>query len=895
MALTNGTKLGPYEIQSLLGAGGMGEVYRAKDTRLDRIVAIKILSTHLSDNPEIKQRFEREARTISSLNHPHICHLYDIGSQDGTDFLVMEFLEGETLAERLRKGPLPTNELLKIGMDIAEALEVAHRAGITHRDLKPGNIMLTKAGAKLMDFGLAKPSAMGSAASGPAPLLSAARTLSGPSPSPLTTAGSIVGTIQYMSPEQIEGLEADPRSDIFAFGAVLYEMATGRRAFEGKSQITVASAILEKDPDPISKQNALAPAALDYLVGTCLAKSREDRFQSAQDVRLQLKWIAQGGSMVASSPVVSAAMKKPSRMGWIVAAVLLLVAICAAAAYFNLAMRPESVLRTSITPPPGTTFVTVPNDSGPPVLSPDGMRIAFSARDAKGKTLLYVRPLRSFDAQALAGTENAIYPFWSPDNQAIAFFAEGKLKKIDVAGGPTQTLASAIAGRGGAWSKAGVIVYTPSASSGLFRVSAAGGTSEPASKLDPGKANSHRWPWFLPDGQHYLYWARSSGEESMLMLGTLGSLEGRFLMKTELPAVYVSGYLLTVRGTTLVALPFDAKRAEVTGDPVPVAEHVAVNNGTNRPIFSASDNGTLVFQARESVAGWNLNWYTRDGKITPAIPEPGEFYFPALSPDGTRLAVAIGSSTSDIWSFDLQRGTKTRLTFGGSGSTQSNPVWTPDGKTLYYSKATGGIAHIFSRPADGSGTERAVLPESKDAEVPSSISPDGKYLGFRRRRLSESRSMVDIWAIPLAGGDPFPLIRNDFDSSLLAISPDGKWLAYANGESGRNELYITAFPGGGAKWQVSTNGGNSPKWRKDGKELFFVDATDEICTVDVAVRNNAVQLGLTHVLFHAPGIERSSPYDVTADGKKFLVNSGSINAGNEPLSLVQNWLGEIKK
>ncbi|HEY3838011.1 MAG TPA: protein kinase [Bryobacteraceae bacterium] len=456
MALPSGRKLGPYEIQSPLGAGGMGEVYRAKDTRLDRTVAIKILPTHLSDNPEFKQRFEREARTVSSLNHPHICHLYDIGSQDGVDYLVMEFLDGETLADRLRRGPLPFPELLKIGIEVAEALEIAHRAGIVHRDLKPGNIMLAKAGTKLMDFGLAKPAAPGAAGSGSAPLLSAARTMSGPTPvSPLTTAGSIVGTIQYMSPEQIEGKEADSRSDIFAFGAVLYEMAMGKRAFEGKSQISVASAILEKDPEPISASKPLTPATFEYLVAGCLAKDREDRFQSAHDVRLQLKGIAQSPPAATIAPAAGRTLvPRLMAMG---GAVLLAVAVI----IFYLsqsANAPALSVRAYIPPPPQTTFRASGFDAGPVVVSPDGKTLAFSAVDDKGRTNLWLRPLDAQQATLLPGTEDAATPFWSPDSHYLAFIADRQLKKISISGGEAQTLAEADSGGGGDWSPDGIIL-----------------------------------------------------------------------------------------------------------------------------------------------------------------------------------------------------------------------------------------------------------------------------------------------------------------------------------------------------------------------------------------------------------------------------------------------------
>jgi eukaryotic-like serine/threonine-protein kinase len=900
MALASGTKLGPYEVQSPLGAGGMGEVYRARDTRLDRTVAIKILTTHLSSSPESKQRFEREARAISSLNHPNICHLYDIGSQDGTDFLVMEFLEGETLHDRLRKGPVLLPELLKIGTEISEALEVAHRHGIVHRDLKPGNVMLTKSGAKLMDFGLAKPSAMGTAASGSSPILvSAAQTIDAHSPmSPLTTAGSVVGTIQYMSPEQLEGLEVDARSDIFALGALLYEIATGKPAFSGKSQITVASAILEKDPEPVSTVNPMSPPALDYLVATCLVKDRDQRFQSAHDVRLQLRWIGAGSG---SSTTRAQGQPKSSRLAWITAGGLGLLAITAGVAYLLLANRPVRVVRSSILPPPGTTFRAEGNYAGPAVLAPDGSRMAFTARDDKGKTLLYVRALDSSEAKPLAGTDGASFPFWSPDGRALGFFAEGKLKRIDADGGPTQILCDASAGRGGTWGKDGTIVFSPSQTHGLMRISSAGGTPEPASSLDASKReNSHRWPYFLPDGKHFLYWVRSSRgpQEHTLCVGTLGSLQAKVVTKSESMAVYASGYLLFLRGRTLVAQPFNAQHAEIAGDPIPVAEHIVYDVNANRAVFSTSENGLLIYQPGDMAPpDEKLAWFTREGKESSVISQGEDFQGPALSPDGTHLAVAIvnvGIGTENIWIFDLQRGTKTPLTFGAA--VQSFPVWTPDGKTVFYGSNAQGPTHIYAKSVDGTGEERAVLGGSDEMAVPASVSPDGKYLAYGFRTANDGRGVFDIWALPLSGDSkPFAVVHNNFSSSRGVISPDGKWMAYANNESGRNEIYITAFPSGGAKWQVSTTGGLQPEWRKDARELFFVDPSNTFMAVDVTAANGAVKLGIPHALFKPIGVNQYWWYAVSADGKKFVIDVVNSRAATEPFTLVQNWTANLKK
>jgi len=902
MALTSGTKLGPYEIQSPLGAGGMGEVYRARDTRLGRDVAIKVLPAHLSANPDLRQRLDREAKAISSLNHPNICTLYDVGSQGGVDFLVMEHLEGETLADRLQRGAMPLEEALKTAIEIADALSKAHARGIVHRDLKPANIMLAKNGPKLMDFGLAKPAPglISESAAGPltpsTPTMTVAA-LSG-SASPLTEKGTFVGTFQYMAPEVLQGAEADAASDIFSFGCVLYEMFTGRRAFEGKSQFSVLGAILDKEPARISTVLPSSPARLDETVWRCLAKSPGQRYGCMHDVAIQLQALTEAAPQTGTAQAGSST-KAPasSRLAWIFAGIATLIALTAGTAYLFQAPKPAAVVRSSILPPTGGAFVMMSVESGPPVLSPDGTRLAFTARDEKGKVTMYVRPLNSTTAQPLTGTEEAMYPFWSPDSREIGFFAAGKLRRIDASGGPPQTVCDALNGRGGAWSKEGVIVFTPTTSSPLLRVAAIGGAPEPATKLDPSKLeNSHRWPFFLPDGKHYLYWARSGrgAQENALYVGELGSLQGQQVMKSDTMAEYASGQLLFMREQTLMARPFDARKLELTGEAVPVAEHVAINGGVTRPIFSSSENGNLVYQSGETAGNWNLDWVGRDGKPTGSIAQPDRYFYPALSPDGTRLAVNLFNGTQgtqDIWIFDLARGTRTRLTFGPAS--QIEPAWSPDGKTIVYQSNGKGGWHLYSKASDGSGAERTVM-ESEDAQAATpKFSPDGRYLVYVMR----SSSSIDVWALPLFGdGKAFPVVQSSFDKGVPNISPDGKWLAYQTSESGRNEIYLTAFPGGGAKWQVSTSGGVAAHWRKDSKELFFLDPTDNIVAVDVNTPGGAPQLGVPHILFQSNAIQRQSgPFEVTGDGKKFLVNTGNLKEGSDPLTLVLNWTADLKK
>lgn len=875
----------------------MGEVYRARDTRLDRTVAIKVLTAALMASSDAKLRFEREAKAISALNHPNICTLYDVGHQDGTDFLVMEFLEGETLADRLKaKGALPLPELTRIGSEIADALDKAHRAGIVHRDLKPGNVMLTKGGAKLLDFGLAKPAAVGAAAgAGAAPLLSAAMTMTSPSPqqSPVTQQGSLVGTVQYMSPEQIQGLEADSRSDIFAFGTVLYEIATGKRAFDGKSQIKVASAILEDDPPPVSASQKTIPAAFDRLVRTCLAKNPDDRFQSARDVKLELLWAAQTAKEKAAG---SERSRSGARVAWIMAVALAGLTL-AAALYFRQNVQPIPVLRTTILPPGKSEFVTTPPDSGVPVLSPDGSRLAFVARDGKGLLTLHVRLMNSIVATQLSGTEGAIHPFWSPDSRNIGFFStDGRLKRIEASGGPVQDLAPADRGRGGAWSQDGTIVYAPSINGPLMRISASGGAPAPAAKLLPGETG-HRWPSMLPDGKHFVFWVR--GDKTGICIGSLDSLDHTMLFENALNATYAPpGFLLFLRNQSLMAQPFSTNTFETSGDAVPIVEDVAVNRASFRGVFSTSDNGMLAYQSGGDSGTWHLQWADRDGKVIENLPGQATFLEPEISPDGKRIVVAFadlnGGSNIDVWILDTVRGTRTRLTFDPASA--SMPIWTPDGRRIIYISNRKGKSDIYMKSADGSGNAEVVLEDDTDKTWPS-ISPDGRYLAYERR-VNGSTTGDDIWVLPLFGDrKPFPLVQSPFLDATPAISPDGKWLAYSSDENHRREIYITPFPDGGGKWQASTAGGLSPKWRGDSKELYFLSYDASLNAVDVSAAAGSVALGTPHPLFFDT-LQGANfgPYDVSPDGKRFLLNgAGGLEGGATPLTLLTNWTAQLKR
>lgn len=881
MALTSGTKLGPYEIQSPLGAGGMGEVYRAKDTRLDRSVAVKILPTHLSDNPEFKQRFEREARTVSSLNHPHICHLYDIGSKDGTDFLVMEFLDGETLAERLRRGALPYPELLKIGIEVAEALEIAHRAGIVHRDFKPGNIMLTKSGTKLMDFGLAKPASLGAAGSGSAPLLSAARTMSGPTPvSPLTTAGSIVGTIQYMSPEQIEGKEADARSDIFAFGAVLYEMAMGKRAFEGKSQISVASAILEKDPEPICATKPLTPPAFDYLVAACLAKDREDRFQSAHDVRLHLKGITQTPPPAAVTPV--AARTLGPRLLSMGGAVLLAVAVI----IFYLSQRadaPALSVRAYIPPPPQTTFRASGFDAGPVAVSPDGKTLAFSAVDDKGRTNLWLRELDAQQATMLPGTEDAAMPFWSPDSHYLGFIADRQLKKISISGGEAQTLADAVSGSGGDWSPDGIILFCKQNFGPISQIPASGGAIAPATKLNQAElANLN--PAFLPDGKHFFYVSFQLGAPAQIKVGTLGQPEqDGIVIGPGYRAASAAGYLLFVRAGHIEAQPFSPRTLKLSGDPETLGE---------ARTFSVSQNGVLAYH--ESSARSELKVFDRSGNLI-ATPGPLAIYSdPRFSPDGKSIAVTVKdprSGNDDIWTFPVAGGQPTRVTFGPSDFW---PVWSPDGKQIAYGVSENGKNSIRRRSLDGSQPEEVLY--QNDAYIngsPVDWSPDGKYLSLD---LETKDGVFSNWILPLSGDrKPFQppatshMTASEYDGRF---SPDGRWLSYFSYESGRPEVYVVPFAAG-AKTQVSTTGGWNTIFGRNN-ELFFVTMGNRLMAAHTVTQTSFRVVSIEPLFqLDLPNFTGIS-YDVSPDAKQFVVQT-TDHTKSTSITLVTNWPAELKK
>jgi len=889
MGISAGTRLGPYEIIAPLGAGGMGEVYRALDTRLERTVAIKVLPSHLSDNPDLKQRFEREAKAISQLNHPNICTLYDVGHEDRTDYLVMEFLEGESLAERLKRGPLPLKELIAIGCNIADALDRAHRAGIVHRDLKPGNIMLTKGGAKLLDFGLAKAAVMGaSSGSGSAPLLSAAMTMTSPSPEylPLTRQGTLVGTVQYMSPEQIQGNEADARSDIFAFGTVLYEMATGKRPFEGKSQIKVASAILEDEPQPVSAALKTSPAALDRLVRTCLAKSPEERFQSALDVKLELKWLstAQPGAMP----------ERPRLAGWIA-----YVAIVALAA---IALVATILLWARFTQPAPRAMqftAALPFSARSMAVAPNGHTVVLAAyREEIHKVGLFLYEIGATDAKPIAGTDGATFPFWSPDGRAIGFFADGKLKRFDLDSASVRTLCDAPNGRGGTWSKTGLILFTPigTLNGGLMSVSDNGGTPVKFKYPDTSNdENTFRWPVFLPDGKHYLFLAgniRGDTELNKLYVGSIDNQsERRFLTKTIYNGGYANGYLFFVRDGAIQAQQLDLSSYQLTGDVVRVFDNVKLQSRIMQAAFAAS--GDIVIAQKGGEASLSrMAWYDRSGKVISDSVPPDAYSNLAISRDGKYVAIDktdTSNDNTDVFIYDIARSSFRRLTF--DPAIDAVPVWSPDGSRIAFGSSRGRNFDIYVKPSDGSQSERELeLPGGVDM-LPLDWSRDGHNLLYL--------AMPDLWVHSFADGKSHLFLKANASLNGAQFSPDGKWVAYSSNESGRWEVYVTSFPDARGKWQVSTNGGEEPRWRGDGKEIYFLSPDAKLMAASVDTKAE-FESGTPTVLFQTDPRERVATteviiYDVSRDGQRFLVNTNYNNGSAHPMSLVLNWKSEMKK
>ena len=899
MTLAAGTRLGPYRIDAPLGAGGMGEVYKATDTRLERLVAIKVLPEALSADSQFRQRFEREARAISSLNHPHICTLHDVGHQDGVEFLVMEYLDGETLADRLKRGPLPVEQAVSHGAEIADALDKAHSRGIVHRDLKPGNVMLTRTGAKLLDFGLAKTDA----ARGLGALETRLQTSPAPAGgrAPLTGQGAILGTFQYMAPEQLEGREADARTDIWAFGCLLYEMVTARRAFEATSQASLIAAILERDSPPLLTVQPLAPPTLDHVVRRCLTKAPEDRWQSAADIRHELLWISERGSepaAVMTNVVPPAKARRRELVAWSVAVVATLVAV-AATTIGVVISRHEGA------PPLMRFTLGLPAAIGRAAylaLSPDGRRLVFTGSNPAGSgTVLWVRALDGLDPRPLAGTEGVKqHPFWSADGRSIGFFAQQKLKRVDLSSGAVQVICDAPAARGGTWNRDGTIVFAPDSTSPLFRVDPGRGSApEPLTHLGVSPSEqSHRFPNFLADGRHFVFTAWRATGRSVIRLGSLDSPTTTELVtgattETNGPAdtadtsqAYVSGgYLLFVRAGALLAQPFDERRWRLTGEATPILPQVDVDDNNGRQGFTVSENGLLVYRPPAAPASIQLTWLTRAGVRQNSLWEPGQILDLSFSPDGRRVATSrldALTNSSDIWVIDINRGAASPLIRGRNGDAA---LWSPDGRRVLFGISHGlTITDIYSKPADGSGPEELLLDSPGVGRIPMGWSLDGRLL-FGASDLTRT---YDIWAVPITGDRrPVLLMKNNVGAHFNpgAFSPDARWIAYQAG----GEVYLQAFPSG-PRVQVTTSGGSEPCWRGDGRELYY-RSQGKLMAVELR-RGTTIEVGATTPLFALPA--EAGPWVPTRDGQRFLVTMPAGAAAAPPqLTVVVNWMGAL--
>ena len=855
----------------------MGEVYKARDPRLNRIVAIKILPFQERADFDRRRRLEREARAVAALSHPHICPLFDIGHCEGTDFLVMEFLDGETLAQRLSRGKVPVNQALEYGIQIADALAAAHKAGIIHRDLKPGNIMLTKGGAKLLDFGLAKPREQFAAAS---PADAATGDLR-------TATGMVLGTMQDMAPEQLEGRDADVRSDVFALGAVLYEMLAGRRAFEGGTTAGVVAAILERDPERLSiRQPAVAPG-LDHLITTCLAKDPDNRWQTARDVTLGLKWAAQMPD-AAARPVTAA--RSWSRILLILATALVAAAVpvgmwrLRAHASAPVDLTPNMF---QIVPPPGTVLGAV-------AVSPDGESVAFIAAgpDDPGRISIYVRERNSLGIRRLEGMDDAAFPFWSSDSRSIAFFARNKLRRIAASGGPTQVLCDT-AGEGGTWSGDTIIF---AAQGPLQRTSATGSTPTPVTTIRAGSGDQHAFPSFLPDGRHFLFYVRSErAEDRGIYVGSLDSREVKRVTASDLRGQFAPpSHLLFVQDRTLLARPFDLTTLQVTGDPVSVAAPVAYVWQGNDAAFSVSSTGVLTYESADYPVT-ELVWFDRTGRRLGRVGEPGDYLNPWLSPDERLLVyerIDPNTGAHHIWKLELARsGNASRLTLSAMG--RHIPILNADGSRMAYSSRSSGHFDMFVKDPSQPEREQPLL-VTPDDKYPADWSRDGRFIIYETL---DARTKRDLWVLPLFGDrQPQPLLRSEFNEQQGQLSPDGRWLAYVSDESGRWEVYIRRFPELDGLRLISTAGGSQPHWRRDGREIFYLAADRSVTAV--ALEDGAtLEPTMAQVLFRIRGLPSGVPtgisdrirFCVAQDGQRFLINSPIDGAGPQAITVATKW------
>jgi Tol biopolymer transport system component len=871
-----------YRLVEKIGAGGMGEVWLAKDTRLDREVAVKILPPDVAATEEFRARFEREAKTISSLNHPHICTLHDVGHEDGLHYLVMERIDGESLFDRLSRGPMTPEQVVRTGAQIASALDAAHRLGIVHRDLKPGNVMLTRTGAKLLDFGLAK-----SSTEAPSPVqgLTAMATRAGP----ITTQGTILGTFQYMAPEQLEGFEADARTDIFALGALLYEMATGRRAFEGNSRTSLIAAIVSSQPPPISSMQRMSPPALDHVVRRCLEKDPDDRWQSAQDVSSELLWINEAGSQAGVAAPIAVRRKTRERISWGLTLLLgLTAALLGWQAWRREPQEPSRVVRFSIpVQAEDRTGLLWQNHLA---ISPDGRTVVYALTRA-GTTRLYVRQMDRKGEVELPGTEDATGPFFSPDGRWVGFFSGRKMKKLSLAGGAPEVICETINDpRGATWAGDGTIYFTPAAPFGIHKVSAAGGA--PVVVTEPDKRageNSHRWPQLMPDGRHILFTIRTeridSFDQGRIAVLSLADGTWRTVLEGGTFARYVApGYLVFSRSSGLYAAPLDPAALTVTGPTENVLQNVAMYPATGAAEWSVSDEGDLVFMEGSAMIGQtDFSIVDRQGSARHLTSIPGSLAFFRASPDGERIAMVISAANDDVWIYDTTRGALSRLSF--EPGDELFPTWSGDGRKIIYTRGEGRA--VVSRAADGTG-QAEVLFEAAGLVHGASFSPDGKQIAYA---MLDPNQGGDIWlASPQGDRTPRLFLQTPFHEWLPTFSPDGRWLAYASTESGRPEIYVRGLNGEG-RWQVSSEGGLDPRWSPKGDELFYRWGS----RVYSAGMSNVggMPVGRPQVLFESEGFEA---YDVMPDGRHFLMDrfmNGDFKVG--AVDVVLGWVETLRQ
>jgi Tol biopolymer transport system component len=886
MTISSGSKLGRYEIRSKIGEGGMGEVYLARDTQLGRDVAVKVLPSTYSDDAERLHRFEQEACAASALNHPNILSIYDVGAHDGSPYVVAELLQGQTLRQRISGTPLAQKRAIDYALQIAHGLAAAHEKGIVHRDLKPDNLFITNDGrVKILDFGLAKLTGAGNTELSQTSI---------PTRRVDTDPGKVMGTVGYMSPEQLKGRAVDHRSDIFSFGAILYEMLSGRRAFHGESAAETMSAILKEDPPDVSETNQRISPALERLVNHCLEKNPESRFHSASDLAFALEALSGSGAVPSATTTARSFTDSGFRMRewlpWALAAFCLLLAGIIAWTYFH-RQRTDAieVMRFVIAMPEKAQIV------GPPTISPDGRFVVFRLNTNDGKELLWMRAVRSLEARPLVGTDGAAQPFWSPDSRSLGFFANGQLKRIDVSSGALQTICDAPSNWSGAWGREGTIVFSRGVASGLYRVPASGGAPVQLTTVDPSNNEiEHIWPYFLPDGRHFVFLVRNAQpENSAIYVGTLDSKNTTRLLQVHSSMAYAPpGYLLFVRENTLMAQGFDADTLELKGDAFPVAEQTVRNPITGRAMFSVSETGVLLLRPGD-INSTQLIWFDRTGKQLGALTPPGAYNAPALSPDEKEVAV---TRSGDIWLIDLERGTQIRLTADPANDSYSS--WSPSGDRVLFLSTRNGATGIYQKTLNGTSPEEPLV-SSPELKYNPQWSPDGQSIIYSQ---TNPKTNLDLYLLSLGGErKPTSLLQTTFIEGQARFSPTGRWIAYMSNETGQFQVYVESFPATGAKLAISIGGGSQPQWRADEKELYYYTPDRKLMAVEVNGDGPTFKVGEARPLFEIRvfAIDQSFPgngyYSVTHDGKRFLVSSVPEAPERQQINVVVNWMADLKK